>query len=486
MNLNRKTQKRNLAGGAAHDYDDPLEALRSVVINNLLEDKYYESDEESLQKLLDRFHYAVAEDPEFPLQLAAWARQEAYVRDVPQVLLVFSAHTDETKPYVREYAPLIIGRADELNTALAFNNAFQTGDAGDFSASVPHTLKAALRDVLESGKFDTYQLAKYKQVNRAVSLHDVLNVTHPTPADDEQRDAFTQLTKGLKDDHSVEPLRQRRTWEDHISAAGPEVTMHDWYQVLDDIGLFARIRNMRNMLQAGVHGKDIVDNIDDDWIRNSRMYPFRFYQARKALKGANLMDSYVHEFLEHAIDVSAENVPKELWNTLTVVDLSGSMSSPLSAQSTMTYKEIGALFGGMMAYHGSKIIGFASRAQFVNIDPLDDSILKHQEKVLETSVGHSTHGHKALQLAQGTDADRVVVFTDMQIWSDRRNKFQREWDALNAERLYMVDLSSYGEIKMPPNHPEVRRIQGWNSQILNYIYYDEHSMVDDIRGVNVR
>ena len=95
MKFNESTSTTNLAGGHAHDVSDPLEALRMVTINQLFESRYYEEDTESLRKLSKRFERAADKDPEFPLQLAAFARQEAYVRDVPQVLLVFSCHHDD-------------------------------------------------------------------------------------------------------------------------------------------------------------------------------------------------------------------------------------------------------------------------------------------------------------------------------------------------------------------------------------------------------
>jgi len=512
MKFNESTSTTNLAGGHAHDVSDPLEALRTVTINQLFESRYYEDDTESLRKLSKRFERAADEDPEFPLQLAAYARQEAYVRDVPQVLLVLSCYHDDASEYVRQYATQIIDRADELCTALAFNNIVRRDAPDDFTAPVPRTLKRALADVIESGKFDEYEYAKYRRDSRAVSMRDVFNVTHPFGYDDSPNptdvivksgDSETTMyyignaiTKGERDDHSnIEPLRQRRTWEDRLSRAGEQgdVGAAEWIDVLDDMGMFARIRNLRNMLEAGVDGERIVDDMDDEWIRNSQLYPFRFYQARKALKRAGLLDDSVHSWLEDAIDVACETIPDELTYTASVVDLSGSMSNSLSDDSTLQMDEIGALFGAMLGSRDASVIGFASSVETLARDPLQsNSVLTMQERIRRMSVGSNTFAHKAIEhLADsGSMPDRVVIFTDFQIWERNRygndpNALREAWENLRSNHpeqphLYIVDLASYGEIKLPESYPHVTRLQGWDDNVLDYIWHNEHSMLEDI------
>lgn len=502
LNKKRSSKTRNLAGGIAHEVSDPHEALRMVVINNLLESKYYETADESFEKLQVRFEQSADEDPEFPLQLAAYARQEAWVRAVPQVILALASYHDEAQEHVRAYAPLIIDRADELCTVLAASNLIRNGDPGDFSGNHPSKLVTAVSDVIESAKFDEYQYAKYKMDNRAVSLHDVLNVSRPF---DSHVDWAHQITKGQLDDWpDVEPLRQHRTWEDELSAIGQErgVTARDWEDLLPDMGLFARLRNLRNMLQLGVEPEMILGDVDDEWIRNSRIYPFRFYQARKALLKAGVRNTDVHQWLEHAVNVSASaGLPAELSDTLTIVDLSGSMTHSLSRESDLSYKEIGALFGAVLGVNGANVIGFADNVRWIDNDPLNDNVLTFQDQIVGTNVGSSTLGHKALEAAtermvndqRARDWNRVVIFTDFQIWSMDRygndtSAFRRAWDVYHREHgedpwLYMVDMSSYGEIKLPEGYPNVVRVQGWNGKILDFIYHNEQSMLDEIRAI---
>jgi len=73
--IEEATRTINQEGGEAFEPADPRLALYKRTINQLLEDSYYESDEEHLLALVQRFDAAANEDHEFVLKLAAYARQ---------------------------------------------------------------------------------------------------------------------------------------------------------------------------------------------------------------------------------------------------------------------------------------------------------------------------------------------------------------------------------------------------------------------------
>jgi 60 kDa SS-A/Ro ribonucleoprotein len=107
------TRTTNHEGAEAFAPANPQLALYKHTINQLLEDSFYESDEEHLAAVVRLFEAVADDDPEFVLQLAAYARQKLYLRDIPQVLLVLAANddrfTDDShESLVREWAPAII------------------------------------------------------------------------------------------------------------------------------------------------------------------------------------------------------------------------------------------------------------------------------------------------------------------------------------------------------------------------------------------
>ncbi|MFC6721572.1 TROVE domain-containing protein [Halobacteriaceae archaeon SHR40] len=490
------TRTTNHEGGEAFEPADPRLALYKRTINQLLEDSYYESDEEHLAAVVQRFDAAADEDPEFVLKLAAYARQELYLRDIPQVLLVLAANDDRFKDdldesLIREWAPAIIQRMDETATALAVHDDL-------FGGTAPWPLRRGIEDALVE-MADAYTLGKYTLSRREVTLYDVFNRVHPEPVDEQQEELFERFMRGDLDDYpNVDPLPSPNTWETVISDWGN--TQDAWETLIENdeytLPIFASIRNLRNMLQAGVDEEVIVDHLDLEAVRHAPLYPFRYYQAYKTLQQAGIQAPAVESWLEQAIDVSVEHVPNGLGETFVAVDLSGSMDSHLSDNSTLTRKEIGSLFGAILAERGARVGGFGDDFQTVPMH-VDAPVLQRQDALLgiDEQVGHSTNGWKALRhlREEAIAVDRIVVFTDMQIWDSRirfsddantiREKFDNYRAAVAPEAsLYMIDLASYGDLVTPEGYEDVYNISGWSENVLEFIEHAEEpgQVIDEI------
>jgi 60 kDa SS-A/Ro ribonucleoprotein len=493
------TRTTNFEGGEAFEPVDPRFALYKRTINQLLEDSFYETDEEHLAAVIRRFDAAADEDPAFVLKLAAYARQELNLRDIPQVLLVLAANDDRFKDdsqdsLIREWAPAIIQRMDETATALAVHDQL-------FGGTAPWPLRRGIEDALVT-MADAYTLGKYTLSSREVTLYDVFNRVHPEPVDAEQEALFERFMRGDLDDYpDVEPLPSPNTWETVISERGN--TREAWETLIEDdeytLPIFASIRNLRNMLEAGVDEETNVDHLDLEAVRNAPLYPFRYYQAYKALQVADVQAPAVERWLEDAIDVATGHVPDGLAETFVAVDLSGSMDSLLSQHSSLRLKEIGALFGAILADQGASVGGFGDDFQRVSMHT-DTPVLQRQDAVMaiDDEVGHATNGWKVLQSLRerGEAVDRIVLFTDMQIWDsnvytardDRTVK--AEFDAYRAEvteetALYLVDLASYGDLVTPEGYENVYNISGWSEHVLTFIEYAEQPMevIDEIDGI---
>ena len=493
------TRTTNYEGGEAFEPADPRLALYKRTINQLLEGSFYETDDEQLAAVVQRFDAAADEDPEFVLQLAAYARQELYLRDVPQVLLVLAANDDRFKDdsdesLIREWAPAIIQRMDETATALAVHDQLVGGTA-------PWPLRRGIEDALVT-MADAYTLGKYELSRREVTLRDVFNRVHPEPIDDEQAVLFERFMRGGLDDYpDIEPLPSPNTWETVISERGN--TRDAWATLIGDeeytLPLFASIRNLRNMLEAGIDQETVVSHLDLEAVRHAPLYPFRYYQAYNALQEADVQAPAVERWLEDAIDVAVEKVPDGLGETFVAVDLSESMDQRLSRNSTLRLKEIGALFGAILTDQGARVGGFGDDFQTVSMH-VETPVLQRQQAVLDIDedVGNSTNGWKALEYFRDRDeaVERIIVFTDMQIWDstpfaardDRTIK--EEFDAYRDEvtsdtALYLVDLASYGDLVTPEGYEHVYNVSGWSENVLSFIEHAEtpKQVIDEIRAV---
>ncbi|WP_459193215.1 TROVE domain-containing protein [Halosimplex sp. J119] len=481
------TRTTNDEGGEAFEPADPRLALYKRTINQLLEDSYYDDDEEHLAAVVERFDAAAAEDPEFVLKLAAYARQELYLRDVPQLLLVLAANDDRFKDdsdesLIREWAPAVVRRMDETATALAVHD-------DCFGGTAPWPLRRGIEDALV-GMADEYTLGKYALPRREVTLRDVFNRVHPAPVDEEQEALFERFMRGDLDDYpEVEPLPSPNTWETVISERGN--TREAWETLIESedhsLPIFASIRNLRNMLEAGVPEATIVDHLDLEAVRRAPLYPFRYYQAYKALQEAGIDAPAVERWLERAVDASVEQVPEGLGDTFVGVDLSGSMDASLSDNSALRYKEIGALFGAVLAEQGARVGGFGDDFREVSTH-VDTPVLQRQRAVLgvDEAVGHSTNGWKVLThlREEAVAVDRVVLFTDMQIWDSRwgvdddamtvRRAFEAYRESVASEAsLYTIDLASYGDLVTPEGYENVYNVSGWSENVLSFIEHAE-------------
>lgn len=510
----------NYEGGEAYNPESPELQLYKLTVNNLLEDTYYREDEEALAELIQAAQHC---DPEFTVKLAAYAREELYLRDVPIVLLVWASRQAGAKEYVRRYGSSVIQRADEPMKALAAHEkmfgpptfkerAREWLESGAFQQDIRTTERnARLREAIDNGdikevakeegvydsikqlgvcpskplksviedalhNFDEYQVAKYDRDNREYNMKDVLNLVRPNPRDDTRAEIFEKVALSERDE-SVDPLETPTTWETVISDKGN--TESAWREVLPRMGLFAKVRNVRNMLEAGLSADDIFSDEDIEYAERAKLYPFRFYQAYLATQTAAAADSEIKTWMERFIRVTAGNA--HLPRSYICVDLSGSMDTPLSENSSMTYKEIAAFFGAVMSQADSEVVAFGSEAQTVSLygesSPLDDT-----RQIMRTPVGGSTNGWKAIDQMEG-EYDRIIMLTDMQIWDSTggfgnrsKNSVKSSYDDLDTEiPLYMVDLSSYGDLVTPENYKNVYNISGWNSKLIDFIQLSEES-----------
>lgn len=488
QSVEERTKTLNYEGGEAFDPDSAEMALYKVVANNLLEDNFYTEDEDQLRDVQKRFNAAVEDGKgEFALRLAVYARNEMGLRDVSQLLLVLAANRDETQQHVRTYAPAVMRRADEPATVIAMHDEL-------FGGHLPQCLVKGINDTLHT--FDEYQFAKYDSDRRQVNLKDVFNRTHPKPRTDNEEELFERLMRGDLDDYpDVEPLREERTWEAVISEKGS--TPEAWRSVVDEMGVFAKLRNVRNMRENGLRPEEIFEDDDLNGIRHSRMLPFRIYQSYKAVKDAGLSNRELDEAYDEMLDVAMENVPDYLGDSLVVADTSASMDTSVSGRSDLTCDEIASLFTAVAGRKGADVGAFADDFEMVT-HHARMPVLELAEKVRHAGPGGSTNGHKVLDYLtrNNISVDRVVLLTDMQIWDSTgrwggpnrsvKDAFEEYRDRVNSEAsLYMIDLQNYGDLVTPEGYEGVFNVSGWNSNVLEFIEYAENpgDIIDEVNGV---
>jgi hypothetical protein len=183
-----------------------------------------------------------------------------------------------------------------------------------------------------------------------------------------------------------------------------------WEAVIPSMGYMALLRNLRNFDQAGVSdavAQRVADKLANaDEVARSRQFPIRFLSAWKAT-GSMRWGMALETALEHSVS----NIPRLGDRTLVLIDLSGSMWSPLSERSQAQRWEAAAVFGFALAKaaESADVVVYGTSHQPVDI-PKGASILRSISG-LGNMGGTDTFGTLARTY---NGHDRVVILTDEQ------------------------------------------------------------------------
>jgi hypothetical protein len=400
-NVARQFRVQTAGGAPAFPHLSPIQQLRRSVLSCLLwESEFYESG----QLIADRIESLAAQVTAEQLSaLAIEARDVHNLRHVSLLLCVALAKRGGSS--VAPTIAKVIQRADELNE---FVSLYWRAGKSPLAKQVKKGLALAFQ------KFDGYQLAKYDR-EKAVRLRDVLFMVHAKPKDEVQAALWKSLVDGT--------LPSPDTWEVALSAGGDKKTEFTRLLTEGKLGYFALLRNLRNMVEAGVDESLIRAAIVARKGGAQKVLPFRYVAAARACPR---LEPSLDQALSEAIAESAPFSGK----TIVLVDVSGSMDAKLSAKSDLTRMDAACALASMI--HGDLRM-FSFSYKLVEVPPRRgmagvDALVRSQE-----------HGGTALAEAVAAvnklPHDRLIVITDEQATTGGI-------PAPVAKRAYMVNVAS--------------------------------------------
>ena len=343
--LKKENRVLNYEGAAAFKMSPEME-LYTAAVTSALSGKFYESP----NAFVERISTLVGKvDPMFVAQLAVYTRTKMNLRSIPLLLLVELAKCHSGDDLVSRAVARTVLRADEITELLMcyqWRNPSQgIKKLGKLSRQIQNGLKEAFN------RFDEYQFAKYNR-SAEVKLKDALFLVHPKAKDEAQQAIFDKIVAGTLD--------TPYTWETRLSALGQQHFENEeakkaavkalWEELLDSgkLGYMALLRNLRNILQAGVssaHVQRLCDRLADPvQVAGSKQLPFRFLAAYKEIMEVpDPLVGLILEALEKAVLCSADNIEGFDINTnvLLACDVSGSMYMPwVPLQPTLKFRAL--------------------------------------------------------------------------------------------------------------------------------------------------
>ena len=459
------TKTRNVAGGDAYSNSPELE-LVSILLTSFVQDQYYRKAGDTMSRIAELLGKV---DAKFAAKAAVYARNEFKMRSITHVLAGELAKHVSGKDWAKNFYRDIARRPDDMTEIVSFY--FSKGNK-----KLPNSLKKGFATAFN--KFDRYQLAKYRQEGKDVSLVDLVNLVHPIPTD-KNGVALNDLINGV--------LKSTDTWESKMTKAGQEATSdkdkaakkaQGWYELLSEkkMGSMALVRNLRNILEQSPESIDLaIDALNNEnYIKNSMMLPFRFIAAINELEKVNFSRTgEVIAALNVALDNSMSNVPVFPGRTLVVLDDSGSMTWKAAGD----YKnpmQIGSLFAAvLMKSNKCDFMMFNSDARYINNMNFGDSLGTLTKRIMSKATAGGTNFQSIFKRADKA-YDRVIILSDMQGWmrgggygsSLPSSTFAEYKSRTNSNpRVYSFDLQNYGDMQFPEQN--VYAIAGFSEKVFN-------------------
>lgn len=484
FNLKTRTKKRivNHAGGEAYKTSPELE-LYSAVVTSSLTNNFYEKAGDKLKRITRLIKKV---DPVFVAKLAVYAREQMHLRSIPLVLVTELSKVHNGDNLIGITTSRVIQRADEITELLAY---YQLSNARSGEKKLNKLSKQIQKGLAEAFyKFDEYQFAKYNRQTE-VTLKDALFLTHPKANSEVQQELFGKIVN--------DELETPYTWEVELSNLGQQhfeseklradAVRDKWEELIcsGKLGYMALLRNLRNILQAGVSPeaiKCVAERLSDARaVRKSKQLPFRYFSAYRELEALKLnYVSYLMDALEKAILVSAENISGFDLSTkaLLAADVSGSMFSQVGGKSKVRCYDIGLILSMLLAAKSDNVFTGIFGSSWKQVNLSKSNILANAGKLdrMEGSVGYSTNGYLVVEdlIKRRIVMDKVLFFTDLQLWNSYggNNSLRASW--LNYKRqvapnakLYLFDLAGYGATPLSVERNDVFLIAGWSDKIFD-------------------
>ncbi len=505
----------NEAGGRAYRLE-PKHALAQVAATGTFGNAFYSTAETQLDevlKLIDEF-----DDNQYLAKLALYAREKAFMKDMPAALLVALSVRDTE--LMHRVFDRVVDNGRVLRTVFQMIRSGQfKNKAGKGRVGLSSSVQRAFQRWLNTASVGKLLSAS---IGNDPSLRDILRMARPTPKDNARRAMFGWLTdKSIEqwapaggDDLPVEvksliAYRNSESEEaqaliagglDNVrwdllsdAAKGPKV----WTALARKMGPQALRMNLNTLLRHDVLATSamvdyVADRIADEAeIRRSKQFPYQYLAAY--LNADDNVPQKIKTALHKAAEIACGNVPELSGPVVIGLDTSGSMSCAVTgnrgrgATSKMRCIDVAALFAAAILRRNpdSVVIPFDTSAYDAKIDP-NDSILSIAERLAKYGGG-GTDCSLPLVAANQKHAKRkfagIVLVSDNESWvgTGRHGStgVMTAWEAFVANqrklagkeanpKLVNIDLQPYQTVQAC-ERSDIMNIGGFSDAVFNVI-----------------
>lgn len=469
----------NEAGGKAYGLD-PRQALAQLALTGTLNDVFYADAQSQLDQLLARCFDV---SPEFVAKTAIYARQHGRMKDVPVVLLAWLASFDG------ELCAGAFQRVIDNGAQLrSFVQALRSGMVA--RNSLGSRPKRLVQQWLERASDEALIFA---MVGDSPSLADVLKMVHPRAASIERSALYGYIIgKAVNPALLPQALQDFEAFKRDASRVVPKVPFQmltaqplstDHWTAIARSASWTMLRmNLNTFARHGVLADRAMQRLiatrlaDSKLIDKARAFPYQLLTTWKATVG---LPESIREALREAMEHAVHNVPKLSGSVAVAVDVSGSMSSPVTgfrqgATSTTRCVDVAGLMAATVLARnpGALVLPFNDRVRRWE-RPRRNTVMETAQALASLLGGGTAISAPIEELNRlGIAPDTLIIVSDNQSWADWTGRAQTAstlaWEQLRRRnpqaKLVCIDLQPYANSQVA-EADEVLNVGGFGDAV---------------------
>ncbi len=452
----------NAAGGKAFALSDK-QALAQLACTNTFNGTFY-ADAETNYKLAVEAADRLRGDPEFLAKVAVYARDKAYMKDMPAFLAVILASLDK-KLFLKVFRR-VVDNGKMLRNVIKMARSGAVIKAFNMSAG---TFRHAIQEWFNN--HSPYSIFR-ASVGNDPSMRDLLRMSRPRPNTPEKNALFGYfLGKDVELTALPDIVQQYEAYKKDKTLPVPNVdfrfldslglTDAAWVEVARNAGWTMTRMNLNTFLRHNVFKNQEVTKVIANRLRNAdeiakaKVFPYQLLQAYKSVEAGVPFD--VKDALQDAMEIAVSNVPSFPGQVYVAVDVSGSMSSAITgnrgtATSAVRCIDVAGLFGAavMRQNKSAQVLPFDTRVHAHNLNDRD-SVMTNAQTLAKFGGGGTDCG-LALQTLNERQAkgDAVIFVSDNESWvsggyQGKSTKMMAEWSKFVGRnpkaKLVCIDLA---------------------------------------------
>lgn len=504
----------NAAGGVAYALTDQ-QALAQIAATGCFNGTFYADADEQLAVSKE---LALKLPATFVAQLAIYARQRAFMKDMPAFLLVALAARRE-HALLRKTFPKVVTDARMLRNVVQLVRSNALG-----IRSFGKVLKRLIADWLNAAS--VRQLIN-ASVGNDPALADIIRMIHPRPANTERAALYRwligktaalprssdwksaadmpRLVQDLVAFRAAPGEREVPDVEFRLLTSQP-LPVEAWRKIARRMTWTQLRLNLNTLARNDVFGdKALVEELaaklaDEQEVFKARVFPYQIMTSHL------MVDAQVPDLIRQALAAAMEhavaNVPALAGHIAVCIDVSGSMSAPVTghrkgATTAVSCVDVAALIGAVMLRNcaHTRLLPFDTAVRHVNIRR-DTPILDAARKLAIHGGGTACSAPLAELNRQQAKVDLVLLVSDHESWADSRllhtladtpaalheqtirrslgtgTQFAYEWAMLKTRcpqaKLVCLDLTPNRTAQIKPA-PDVLLVGGFSDAVFDVV-----------------